>query len=96
MADLPAKTDVTGGVLQIAGEFLPYNRSPVILELISNDGTSLSLRVLSALGAEWQSVETTLPYQVDKVTPVRFYVHQADDLLGGDGYVFSLPLALVP
>ena len=96
LADLPPKTDVTGGVLKIAGEFLPYNRSPVILELISNDGTSLSLRVLSASGAEWQSVETTLPYRVDKVTPVRLYVHQADDLLGGDGYVFSLPLSLLP
>ena len=47
-------------------------------------------------GADWQAVETTLPYRVDKVTPARLYVRQADDLFGGDGYVFSLPLNLVP
>src|SRR5574340_480351 len=80
LADLPPKSDVSGGVLTISGEVLPYNRSPVIMELISNEGAALSLRVLNTSGTDWQSVDTTLPYRVDRATSARLYVRQADDL----------------
>lgn len=96
LSDLEPESEVAGGLLQISGDVLPYNRSPIIMELVSLEGTSLSLRVLNAEGANWQSVETTFPYKVDKATPARLYVRQSDDLLGGDGYVFSLPLDLMP
>jgi hypothetical protein len=96
LSDLPPKSDVSGGELQISGEILPYNRNPVIMELISGEGVGLSLRVLTVSGTDWQSVETTLPYRVTKDTPARLYVRQSDDLLGGDGYVFSMPLNLAP
>ncbi|HET6846501.1 MAG TPA: hypothetical protein VFH29_06675, partial [Anaerolineales bacterium] len=96
LSDLPPKSDISGGVMRVSGAILPYNRSPVIMELVSNGGISLSLRLLNVAGADWQSVETTLPYAVENATPARLYIHQADELLGGEGYVFSLPLNLLP
>ena len=94
--DLKPKADVSGGVLELTGELLPYNRSPIVMELVSLEGTELSLRVVNALGTDWQSVETTLPFRVEKATPARLYVHQWDELFGGDVYVFSMPLNLLP
>jgi hypothetical protein len=96
LTGLEAESDVSGGLLEVSGEVLPYNRSPVIMELITDEGTALSLRVLIVPGTDWQGVETTLPYRVEKATPARLFVRQSDDLLGGDGYVFSLPLNLMP
>jgi hypothetical protein len=96
LSDLQAESDVSGGVLHISGEVLPYNSSPVIMELVSDEGVNLSLRVLNVAGTDWQSVETTLPYRVERLTPARLYARQADDLFGADGYVYSLPLNLLP
>jgi hypothetical protein len=96
LADLAAEAEVAGGTLALAGQVLPYNSSPVIMELVSEAGDSLSLRVLNSTGEEWQAVETTLPYRVDRSTPARLFVRQADLVIGGEAYVFSQLLTLMP
>jgi hypothetical protein len=96
LADLPPEAEVTGGVLSVTGQVLPYNSSPVIMELVTEEGDALSLRVLTATGEDWQAVETTLPYRVSRPTPARLFVRQADQVMGGEAYVFSQPLTLMP
>ena len=75
---------------------MPYNSSPVIMELVTEEGDSLSLRVLNATGEDWQAVETTLPYRVSLSTPARLFVRQAAQVIGGEAYVFSQPITLLP
>lgn len=86
----------SGGVLEIECQMLPYNRQPVIMELITDAGATLSLRIVDVSGADWQSLETTLPFRVSTTTPARLYIHQADELLGGNGYLFSQSVVLNP
>ena len=93
---LAPKARISGASLDVAGDILPFNNNPVVMELISDQGDELSLRVLNTIGLEWQHIETTLPFRVTTTTPARLYVHQADDLLEGDVYIFSLPLTLNP
>jgi hypothetical protein len=96
LADLPPEAEITGGMLSVTGQVLPYNSSPVIMELVTEEGDSLSLRVLNATGEDWQGVETTLPYRVSLSTPARLFVRQADQVIGGEAYVFSQPITLLP
>lgn len=96
MPDLAADADVSGGVVALVGQVLPYNRQPIIFELISKEGKSLGLRVLTTAGTDWQSFDTTVPYKVDKPTPARLYVHEADDLLSTQAYIYSQAILLNP
>lgn len=96
LADLPAEAEIAGGTLTLRGEVLPYNNSPVIVELVTEDGDSLSLRVLNSTGEEWQAVETTLPFRVSRSTPARLFIRQADQVIGGEAYVFSQLVTLMP
>jgi hypothetical protein len=96
LSNLPPKADVAGGTLQVDGQILPYNRQPMIMELITDDGRSLSLRILTVSGADWQAFSTTLPFKVDARTPARLYVHEADDVLTGPIYVYSQAITLNP
>jgi hypothetical protein len=96
LADLPPEAEIAGGTLSLTGQVLPYNSSPVIMELVTEEGDSLSLRVLNATGENWQAVETTLPFRVSGSTPARLFVRQADQVMGGEAYVFSQLLTLLP
>ena len=96
LADLPPEAEISGGTLALIGQVLPYNSNPVIMELITAEGDSLSLRVLNSTGEDWQAVETTLPFRVSRSTPARLFVRQADQLFGGEAYVFSQLLTLMP
>ncbi|MFH1185732.1 MAG: hypothetical protein V1755_11955 [Chloroflexota bacterium] len=96
LADLPPEAEFSGGVVEVVGEILPYNRSPVLMELLTEEGQNLSLRVLNVSGEDWQAVHTTLPFRVNSTTTARLFVRQADDVLGGDGYVFSQLVTLHP
>jgi hypothetical protein len=96
LVDLPPGTQASGGILKVAGQVLPYNRQPVILELISDDGHSLGLRVLTTTGTDWQPFNTTIPFRVSSSTPARLFVHQADDILGGQAYIYSQEIVLNP
>lgn len=96
LADLPPEAEIAGGTLSVRGQVLPYNDSPVIMELITEAGDSLSLRVINPAGEDWQAVETTLPYRVERATAARLFVRQSEPVIGGEAYIFSQPLTLTP
>ncbi len=80
----PAQGDtVSGGSLALDGQLQAFNRRQVIFELISNDGRSLSLRLVDILSADPQDFSTTLPYTVNETTSARLYVYQYGDTLHG-------------
>jgi hypothetical protein len=93
---LPPDSTFSGGVVDVDGQFQPYNHQPVILELISNDGKSLGLRVLTFASLGPQSFTTTIPYKVSKPTPARLFIRQADNVLTDPVYVYSQELMLNP
>lgn len=94
--NLPDNSTVSGGVLSLQGEFLPYNSQQVIVELISKDGKSLGLRVLNFPNLNLQNFSTTIPYKVDSQTQARLFIRQADDLLSTPAYVYSELVTLNP
>ena len=94
--NLPVKADVTGGELSVQGQYTPYNNQPVIVELISDSGQGLSLRVLDFPNLDPQSFSTTLPYKVSGPTRARLFIHQEDDVLKGPAYIYSQELTLNP
>lgn len=93
---LPPDSTISGGVVDVDGQFQPYNHQPVILELISNDGRSVGLRVLTFSKLGPQNFTTTVPYKVSKPTPARLFIRQADDVLANPVYVYSQELMLNP
>lgn len=92
--NLRPDSTISGGVLDVSGQFQPYNHQPVILELVSNDGKSLGLRVLTFPNLGPQSFTTTVPYKVSKPTPARLIIRQADNVLTDPAYVYSQELML--
>jgi hypothetical protein len=95
-AGLPPEAEISGTEIEVFGQLLPYNRSPMIMELMTEEGESLSLRVLNVSGEDWQAVHTTLPFRVSSTTPARLFVRQADQVIPGDSYIFSQPVTLIP
>ena len=93
---LPARSEISGGVLDLEGQYQPVNNQPLILELISDDGQSLGLRVLTFSGLDPQTFKTTIPYKVSATTQARLFVHQADDVLDGQAYIYSQEIILDP
>jgi hypothetical protein len=94
--NLTLKSVISGGVLTLNGQITPYNHQPVILELISEAGTSLGLRVLTFPKLDQQQFSTTIPYKISGPTPARIYIHEADDVLKGPVYIYSQPIMLNP
>ena len=93
---IPANSTVSGGVLTLKGEFLPYNSQQVVFELISSDNKSLGLRVMNFPNTDLQNFSTTIPYKVDSQTQARLFIRQADDLLSSPAYVYSEMVILNP
>ncbi len=93
---LETGADVSGGVVQLDGQVLPYNRQPIVIQLMSTDGKYQWLRVLTTTGTDWQSFSTTVPYKVTAPTPARLYFQQADDVLSTPAYVYSQEILLNP
>ena len=87
---------VSGGVLNIRGDIWPFNLNPVILELVENDGKSMSLRILKLNQLNPQLFETTLPYKVSEPTIARLTIRQDDDRIEGLFYVYSQEVLLNP
>jgi hypothetical protein len=94
--DLPPDSHISGGILAVKGSYTPVNHSPVILELVTDDGKSLGLRVLDLPGSEAQYFATTIPYKVTQETAARLYLYQDDDVIQGRAYLYSQPIALEP
>ena len=93
---LPARSTVSGGVVNVEGQFSPFNHKQVILELVSDDGKSLGLRVLNFDSLGPQNFSTTIPYKVDASTQARLFLRQADDVLDTPVYIYSQEITLNP
>ncbi len=88
--------DVYGGVLPVIGEIQPFNDSPVILELVNEEGKILGLRTINMIAGEHDIFETTIPYNVDEATSARLTIRQADKGYSGAVYLHSQIVILNP
>jgi hypothetical protein len=97
LLNLPLRNaEASGGELSLQGQYTPYNNQPVVVELISDTGQGVGLRVLDFPNLEPQSFSTTIPYKVSGPTEAHLFVHQEDDVLKGPAYVFSRGIMLNP
>jgi hypothetical protein len=93
----PIGTDpISGGVLNVKGDIWPLNLQPVIIELISPDGKSIGLRILTIDNINPQLFTTTIPYKVTEPTSVRLTIRQDDDRMTGLFYLYSQIVLLNP
>ena len=90
------KDEASGGVLNVRGDFWPFNLNPVIFELIGPDGASLGLRILTVDHLNPQLFETTIPYKIEEPTLARLSIRQNDDRMDGLFYVYSQEVQLNP
>lgn len=90
------KEAVSGGVLNVKGDVWPFSLKPVIFELISPDGKSLGLRILTLDNINPQLFNTTIPYKVSTPTSARLTIRQDDDRMSGLFYVYSQIVLLNP
>jgi len=90
------KEAVSGGVLNVKGDIWPFNLKPVIFELISPDGKSLGLRILTLDNINPQKFATTIPYKVSAPISARLTIRQDDDRTPGLFYVYSQVVILNP
>lgn len=90
------KDEASDGVLNVRGDVWPFNLNPVILELVSPDGKSLGLRILTVDHMNPQLFETTIPYRVSEPTLARLTIRQDDDRMDGLFYVYSQEILLNP
>jgi len=95
--DPPLKTgSASGGVLNVRADVWPFSLQPVILELISPEGRSLGLRVITVNHIHPQMVETTIPYKISEPVVARLTLRQDDDRIAGLFYVYSQEVLLNP
>jgi hypothetical protein len=95
--------EVSGGVLNLKGRIWPFNDTPFFIEMLDENGTPLSARILNLNGVETQEFETTLPYKVTEPTRVRLTFRQDSPELGNSDpelkkliYVYTMELVLNP
>lgn len=90
--------EVTGGILPITGEFLPFNDTPLIMELFDAEGRLLGSRQLqfAPYDGNYQPFTTTIPYEVTARTPARLVLRQSDDRIGGLAYLYSIAFNIGP
>ncbi len=92
---------VTGGVLKISGSARPVNLTPLIFELINEQGQVIAAdtRQVDLPGGDLSHTPFSLelPYQVTAATRVRLSIRQvSDDRIPGTVALWSLPLMLQP
>ena len=87
---------VFGGVVNVAGDIWPFSLQPVILELVSPEGKSIGLRILTLDNMNPQLIDTTIPYKVTEPMLARLTIRQDDDRMPGLFYVYSQAVLLNP
>ena len=90
------KEAVSGGVLNVKGDMWPFSLQPVIFELLSPEGKSLGLRILTLNNMDPQIFQTTIPYKVNEPVSARLTIRQDDDRMSGFFYVYSQVVLLNP
>lgn len=92
----PKDAAVAGGVLVVEGHMWPYNRQPLILDLILPDGRITGSRIVNMNGLDPQNFSTTIPYKVKEPMLARLSVRQDDLVLGAPVYVYTQEVWLNP
>ncbi len=95
----PLRDDqITGGQLEVRGEYKPANTLPAVLEILGPSGEVLGSTNLqfNANTGDYQQFDTVIPYTVLKATPVLLVLRQPDDRIEGLAYLFSLPVVIAP
>lgn len=90
------KDEASGGVLTVRADVWPFSLENLILELISPEGRTLGVRVISVNGIQPQLVETTIPYRVSEPVLARLIIRQDDDRIEGLFYLYSQEVLLNP
>jgi hypothetical protein len=94
-----AGMEANGGTLSVGGQFRPFNTQPLILELISEDGSIVAnkwITIPEATGDTPMPFSADLIYSVDAATSARLVVRQFDDRINGNMYLLSQPILLNP
>jgi hypothetical protein len=93
----PLRTEsASGGILTVRGDVWPFNLQPIILELVTPDGKSIGLRILTVDNINPQLFDTTIPYKVSEPILARLTIRQDDDRIKGLFYVYSQEVLLNP
>lgn len=88
---------VQGGVLTVAGYARPVSQSAIVIELIDESGKEVANRILflDSQNSDIPTVfSTTLPYQIDRETPVRLIIRQTKGAIPGPAVAFSFLLTI--
>jgi hypothetical protein len=86
---------IQGGVVQVSGYARPVGTSMIVIELVDESGGVVSTRVLSLssdAGGAPVEFSTTLPYLVERETPVRLILRQTRGAIPGPAVASSLLL----
>jgi len=90
---------ISGGLLIIDGEFLPFNDQPILMELISETGVVVSSKSIQLHPLSYDHFipfKIELPYQVSSSTRIRLTLSQIDERIPGIMYVYSQLLVIEP
>ncbi len=88
---------IQGGVVQVSGYARPVGSSMIVIELVDESGMVVSNRVLSLssdAGGAPVEFSTTLPYQVERETPVRLILRQTRGAIPGPAVASSILLSV--
>jgi hypothetical protein len=88
----------SGGMLTVAGTYLPFNNLPLSISLIDRDGWVLNSQLVSISPAGSTPVDfrIDIPYSILKGTYALLSVSQYDDRIGGVMYLYSQEIFLSP
>jgi hypothetical protein len=90
---------VSGGIVQVSGEMQSYNSLPLIVELITREGSSLGSQLVPITPGQegtYAKFRVDIPYSVQASTTVLLTVRQSDDRIAGTMYLYSQEITLNP
>ena len=85
-----------GGTLPFRGEFVPFNETPLLIELLDEDGTSLAQGKVILSEEARQPFSGTVSYEVESPVHALLTVRQEDDRIPGVMRLCSRPVTLYP
>ncbi|MBE3120049.1 MAG: hypothetical protein IMZ50_15005 [Candidatus Atribacteria bacterium] len=90
---------IAGGILAVAGEMRPFNRLPLVVELVARDGNVIASQLVAISPAPDDSYvpfHVDLSYSISTGDWARLVVRQPDERIGGTMYLYSREVFLNP
>lgn len=91
---------ISGGLLVVSGLARPVNASPVIIELVNENGNALITKQITipapADGETHTPFSVEIPYKVDAPTPLRLIMRQEGSRIPGTVALTSVAITLNP